>query len=420
MALGTMLALVLACVAMEGFFSGTEMALISLNRHRLAHRAAKGDTAARLVEGQFRVPVSLYATTSIGTNLSMVAATAVVTAYLSASGFREDADLLAVVAVAPVALLFGEIFPKTLYRRWSEKISYVAIFPLMAAQKILAPVRLVAIWLARRILAASGVDATYDIGAISHDEIKHIFASERKEMDLHPEEQKIIHRIFGLKHVTAEQCLVPLIHLTAVERKEPVSAVRAKFEESKFSRIPVFSERIFNIVGVINAIDVLRYGDEAKIAADLARPAYYAYKNTKVEDLMPQMQRAGVHVAVVVNEYSDAIGLVSMEDLLEEIFGEIQDEYDREQESPQIRETGPGRLAVDGTVEIDFLNEKYNLGLPKGDYETLAGYILTSIDRIPRKGEVVTAGDFRFVIREATERGIKSVDMTRIVAGKNG
>lgn len=420
MALGTMLALVLACVAMEGFFSGTEMALISLNRHRLAHRVGKGEAAARLVEGQFRVPVSLYATTSIGTNLCMVAATAVVTAYLSGAGFREDADLLAVVAVSPLALLFGEILPKTLYRRWSEKISYVAIFPLMAAQKVLAPVRVVAVWLARRILSAAGVDATYDVGAISHDEIKHIFASEKKEMDLHPEEQKIIHRIFGLKHVTAEQCLVPLIHLTAVERKEPVSAVRAKFEESKFSRIPVFGERIFNIVGVINAIDVLRYGDEAKIAADLARPAYYAYKNTKVEDLMPQMQRAGVHVAVVVNEYSDAIGMVSMEDLLEEIFGEIQDEYDKEQESPQAREAGPGRWAVDGTVEIDFLNEKYNLGLPKGDYETLAGYILTSIDRIPRKGEVVTAGDFRFVIREATERGIRSVDMTRIVAGKNG
>ncbi|MBI3581844.1 MAG: HlyC/CorC family transporter [Nitrospinae bacterium] len=420
MALGTMLALVLACVAAEGFFSGTEMALISLNRHRLAHRVEKGETAARLVAGQFRVPVSLYATTSIGTNLSMVAATAAVTAYLSGTGFAEDADILAVVAVSPLALLFGEIIPKTFYRRWSEKISYVAIFPLMAAQKVLAPVRLVAVWLARRILAAGGVDATYDVGAVTHDEIKHIFASEKKEMDLHPEEQKIIHRIFGLKHVTVEQCLVPLIHLTAVERKEPLSAVKAKFEESKFSRIPVFSERIFNIVGVINAIDVLRYGDDAKIAADLARPAYYVYKNQKVEDLMPQMQRAGVHVAVVVNEYSDAIGIVSMEDLLEEIFGEIQDEYDREQEAPQTGQTDPGKWAADGTVEIDFLNEKYNLGLPKGDYETLAGYILTSIDRIPRKGEVVTIGDFRFVIRDATERGIRSVEMTRSVAGKNG
>jgi putative hemolysin len=342
----------------------------------------------------------------------VVSGTAIMTAYLSGLNFT-DADLLAVVAISPLTLVFGEIIPKTLYRRWAEKIAYLAIFPLITAQKVLAPVRWVSAGIARSIMAAVGVDASYDVRAISHEEIKLMFASEKKEMDLHPDEQKTIHRIFGLKHVTVEQCLVPLIHLTAVERKEPMSAVRAKFQESKFSRIPVFSERIFNIVGVINAFDVLRYGDSAKTAGDLTRPAFYVYRKKKADDLMQDMQRAGVQVAVVVNEYSAAIGIVSMEDLLEEIFGEIQDEYDREQELPQARQIGAGKWVVDGAVEIDLLNEKFNMGLPKGDYETLAGYILTALDRIPRKGESFTVGEFNFVIRDAFERGVKSVEVVK-------
>jgi CBS domain containing-hemolysin-like protein len=419
MTLVTMVVLVFACIVMEGFFSGTEMALISLNRHRLAHRVERGELAAKLLERQFKVPANLYATTSIGTNIFVVSGTAVMTAYLSGLNFA-DADLLAVAAISPLTLVFGEIFPKIFYRRWAEKIAYFAIFPLIAAQKVLAPVRWVSAGIARSIMAAVGVDAGYDVRAVSHEEIKLIFASEKKKMDLHPDEQKTIHRIFGLKHITVEQCMVPLIHLTAVERKEPMSAVRAKFEESRFSRVPVFSERIFNIVGIINAFDVLRYGDAAKTAFDLARPAFYVYKKKKADDLMQEMQRAGVQVAVVVNEYSDAIGIVSMEDLLEEIFGEIQDEYDREQESPQVRRTGSGRWEVDGAVEIDLLNEKYNLGLPKGDYETLAGYILTTLDRIPRKGESVTIGDFNFIIKDATERGVKSVEVVKRNRGQNG
>ncbi|MBI3794199.1 MAG: HlyC/CorC family transporter [Nitrospinae bacterium] len=417
MAFTTMLALVFSCIVMEGFFSGTEIALISLNRHRLAHRVESGNIAAILLERQFRFPANLYATTSIGTNVSVVTGTAVMTAYLSELKFR-DADFLAVLAISPLTLLFGEIFPKAFFQKWAEKASYAAIYPLIAAQKIFAPVRIVSAGIARLIMSAFGIDASHDPRSITHEEIKSIFAAERKDMDLHPEEQKIINRIFGLKHITVEQCMVPLIHLTALEKKEPMSAVRAKLEESKFSRLPVFSERIFNIVGVINAFDVLRYGDTAKTAADLARPAFYVYKKKKVDDLMQEMQRAGVQMAVVVNEYSDAIGITSMEDLMEEIFGEIQDEYDKEQEQPQAREIGQGRWLADGAVEVDFLNEKYGLGLPNGDYETLAGYVLTLLDRIPRKGEAVTHGDFKFVVRDATERGIKSLEMTKIIREK--
>lgn len=409
--LAVTLSLVAVFVVMEAFFSGTEIALISLNRHKLNHRVEKGDRSAILLDRQFRSPAYLYATTSLGTNIFVVLSTAVLTAYFSTFS-HENADFFAMLA-SPFMLLFGEIFPKALFQRMADRIVYVAIYPLVLAQKILTPVLWASAGITRGMMRAFNIEEGHDIRKVTYEEIRHIFAAEEKTMDLHPEEQKIITRIFGLKNIVVEQCMVPLIHLTAVEKKETVAAVRKKFEESQFSRIPVFSERIFNIVGVINAFDVMRYGTDAQTALDLARPAFYVYKKKKVDDLLPEMQQAGVQTAVVVNEYSDAIGIVTREDLLEEIFGEIQDEYDREQEAPQSRKTGADRWLCDGAVEVDALNEKYSLDLPPGDYETLAGYILTSLERIPRKGETASIGKFEFTIKDATERGIKQVEITR-------
>ncbi len=417
MELLTTLALIAICVVMEGFFSGTEIALISINRHKLAHRVEKGEKAAILLDNRFRSPANLYATTSVGTNISVVAGTALMAAYFTRLSYG-DADLLTMLVMSPLTLLLGEIFPKALFQRFADTISYIAIYPLVMAQKILSPITWVGAGITRAMMRAAGVDESHDLRKITYEDIRHIFSMEEKKMDLHPDEQKMITRIFGLKNITAEQCMVPLIHLTAVEKNEPIGAVRKKFQESQFSRMPVFSERIFNITGIINAIDVLRYGKDESAASDLSRPAFYVYKKKKVDDLLPEMQEAGVQMAVVVNEYSDAIGIVTREDLLEEIFGEIQDEYDKEQEAPQAKQTGPNLWLVDGMVEVDLLNERFAIGLPPGDYETLAGYLLTALERIPKKGETIAIDNFSFLIKDATDRGIRQVEITKKAADK--
>ncbi|MBI5637427.1 MAG: HlyC/CorC family transporter [Nitrospinae bacterium] len=412
MELPVTLILVTICVVMEGFFSGTELALISLNRHRLAHLIEQKDSAALLLERQFKNPANLYATTSIGTNLFVVTGTAIMTAYVSRLDMI-DPDLWTVLIMSPVTLLFGEIFPKALFQMWADRISYLAVYPLALAQKLFTPVLWITAGGTKALMRIAGVEEGHDIREVSLEEIRHILRVGDKKLDLHPDEQKMINRIFGLRNITVEQCMVPLIHLTAVERNEPMESVRRKFEETRFSRMPVFSERFFNIIGIVNAFDILRYGSAARTAAPITRPAFYVYKKKKVDDLLSEMQQTGVQMAVVVNEYSDAIGIVTREDMVEEIFGEIEDEYDREQESPQARETAPNRWVADGTAEIDHLNDRFGLNLPLGDYETLAGYILTSLDHIPRKGETVTLELYSFLIREATERGLKQVEITR-------
>ncbi len=412
MELAVTLVLVAICVVLEGFFSGTEIALISLNRHHLAHLVEQKDSTALLLERQFKSPANLYATTSVGTNMFVVTGTAIMTAYINRYGVN-DPDLWTVVIMSPVTLLLGEIFPKALFQMWADRISYLAIYPLVLAQKLFTPVLWVTAGATKVLMRLSGVEEGHDIREVSLEEIRHILRVGDKKLDLHPDEQKMINRIFGLRNITVEKCMVPLIHITAVESSEPMESVRRKFEETRFSRMPVFSERFFNIVGIVNAFDILRYGSAARTPAPITRPAYYVYKKRKVDDLLSEMQQAGVQMAVVVNEYSDAIGIVTREDMVEEIFGEIEDEYDREQESPQARETAPNRWNADGTAEIDHLNDRFGLNLPLGDYETVAGYILSSLDHIPRNGESVILGNYSFTIREATERGIKQVEITR-------
>ncbi|GMT43093.1 MAG: hypothetical protein IEMM0002_1504 [bacterium] len=400
--------LVAVCVVLEGFFSGTELAFISISRHKLANLIKKGSKSAKMLDENLKHPAQLYGATSLGTNLAVVAGTAVTTSYIAAY-HPGDADLRALLIMTPVTLLFGEIFPKALFQRWTNSISYIAVYPFNAAQKIFAPFLWISSGMVKAILGIAGVDLEHDVKTITHEEIRRHFAKGEKTFDLHPDEKKMIHRIFQIKNTTTEQCMVPLIDITAVHKNESINSARARLHLSGHSRLPIFDDRIYNITGVLNAFDILRYGGEARTAADLARPAYYVYKGKKTNDLLAEMQRAGVQIAVVVNEYSAAIGVVTREDLVEEIFGEIEDEYDRGK--PNIKRLGPNRWLLDARVEVDTLNEQLAWKLPSGNYETIAGFILSAIERIPRQSETLTIGDFIFAITEATQRGIGKVEI---------
>jgi CBS domain containing-hemolysin-like protein len=410
MDLTTTLALVALFVLLEGFFSGTELALISINRPRLTHLIEHGNRAAKMLEEQLKLPARLYGTTSLGTNLMVVSGTAVMTAYF-AKNYPGDPDLWAMLVMAPLTLLLGEIIPKAFFQRWADRVSYIAVYPLKAAEIIFTPVLWITSGISRLMLGIVGVDEKHDVRTVTYEEIRRHFSLAEKEFDLHPDEKKMIHRIFDIKNTTAEQCMVPLINLTAVGENETVKSVKSRLYQSGFSRLPVYKDKIYNITGILNAFDMLSYGAEARVAQDLARPAFYVYQSKKINDMLAEMQRADVQMAIVVNEYSAAIGIVTREDLVEEIFGEIEDEYDKR--PPTIEQLGPNRWLVDASVEVDMLNERFGWNLPLGDYETIAGYILIKLERIPKKGEKSTIGDFEFTVREATERGLQKVEVRK-------
>jgi len=409
--LPTTLALVALFILLEGFFSGTELALISLSRPRLAHLLEQGNRAAKLLEKQLKAPARLYGTTSIGTNLMVFAGTSIMTAYISRN-YTGNPDLFALIIMAPLTLLFGEVIPKVFFQRWTERVSYIAIYPILAAEKLFSPILWITAGIARFMLNILGVDEKHDVKNITYEEIRKHFSLGEKTFDLHPDEKKMIHRIFDIKNTTVEQCMVPLINLTAVRENETVKSVKTRLYRSGFSRLPVYKDKIYNITGILNAFDVLRYGSEARLAHELARPAFYVYQGKKINDLLAEMQQAGVQMAVVINEYSAAVGIVTREDMVEEIFGEIEDEYDVRR--PAVKRLGPQNWVIDAGAEVDMLNEQHGLDLPVGDYETIAGYVLQRLERIPKKDESFTIDNLGFTIMEATERGIHKMKVEKI------
>ncbi len=412
----TTILIVALCVVLEAFFSGSEIAIVSISRHKLSHLVEKGQRGALLLEAQFKNPSRLYGATSMGTNVFVFLGTSVMTAYLVQVN-PEKADLWATLIMAPVTLLFGEIFPKALFQRFTDTISYIVIYPVVVVQKIFSPFLWVLSTIAMLILGRGEKEHAHGIHRYSEEEIRGLFSMGKKDFDLHPDEVKMIDRVFDFGKTTVEQCMIPLINMAAVGINEPINSVKAKLIETKHSRLPVYEDRIYNITGVVSAFSVLRFSKDATKARDMAQPAYYVYKKKKIGDLLPEMQQAGIQLAVVVNEYSASIGIVTREDLIEEIFGEIEDEYD-EEESP-VKESGANRWAVDASAEMDFLNESYGWNLPLGDYETIGGYMLTHLERIPVKGEKIFIGEFGFIILEASDMGLKSIEVFKIGESKN-
>jgi len=410
MDIGTTFLIVAVCVVMEAFFSGSEIALISLSRHRLAHRAEKGERAALMLEAQFNNPARLYGTTSLGTNIFVFSGTAVMTAYLTGLN-PQEADFWAVIVMAPITLLFGEVFPKAFFQRFTNSLSYIVIYPLTVSQKLFVPFLWIFTGIPSFLLGRGAKGEAESPQKTSQEEIRRLFSMGEKDFDLHPDEVKMIDRIFDFRRTTVEQCMIPLVKMDAVAQNDPIGYVKKKLRETRHSRLPVYSGRIYNITGIVSAFDALRFSKTAAKACDLARPAFYVFRKKKIADLLPEMQKKGVQMAVVVNEYSGGIGIVTREDLIEEIFGEIEDEYD---EAPvQVKELAPNRWLADAGVEIDMLNEKYGWDIPVGDYETLAGYILTSIENIPARGDRIRLGDFLFTVKEAVANGIVSVEIER-------
>jgi len=401
------LAIVLVCIVLEAFFSGTEIALISLSRHKLSNLVENGKRGAMLVEKQFRNPSTLYGTTSLGTNLFVVLGTSIMTAYFT--GIHPlRGDLYAVLVMSPLTLFFGEIFPKAVFQRFADKVAYIAIFPLLLFQKLFYPLLLFVSGIARLILGVKKGEME-SLHEHSEEEIRKLFSIGEKEFDLHPDEMMMINRIFDFRKTTVEQCMVPLVNVTAVSEDESIKSVKKKLFKSKHSRLAVYSDKIFNITGTISAFDLLRFSKGAEKVKEIMKPAFYVYLKKNIADLLPEMQIGGIQMAVVVNEYSGTVGVVTREDLVEEIIGEIEDEYDDDL-SP-FKVIAHNHWMVDGDVEIDLLNEQLAWNLPVADYETLSGYLMTDIERIPAVGEKIEIDGFIFVIVEGGERGITKIEV---------
>ena len=393
---------------LEGFFAASEISLVSANRRRLHHRAEEGHRGAKIALKLLSRPEYLLATTLLGAYMSAAANTILMTMLLL-DRLGHGGELPAILALPPLLLVLGEIIPKSIGRQQATVLAEKLAPPLWVASWIIYPIALIFAGGSRLLLFFTGVRKTGQLPFITREDLRLVVEKSGPEVDLERKERIFIHRILQFSLRTVKEVMVPLIRVTAIPDTLTLGQAVAEFRASRFSRLPVYHHRIDNLIGVLHDFDLLgEEGPDRPIRAFM-RPVTYVPELKKIDRLLAEMQRQGTHLAVVVDEYGGAVGIVTIEDLLEEIVGEITDEFD--QEVAPFKKLGEGHYMISARTEIKVLNELLHLGLPGGDYETLAGFLIAEMGDLPRAGEHLQYRNLKFTVRQAETRAVKEVEL---------
>ncbi len=409
--LGTAMAVGAVCVVFQAFFSGSEIALVSASRARLRQRAADGDRSAARVEQFLAKPQLFLATTLMGTNTALVTFSVAVT--LALVGARSQSEALAVVMVTPLTLIMGEVVPKTLFQQHADRLAPVVVYPLIGFSILLRP----AIWLmggfAGTMTRIFGTER--ERAFITRDELALLIETEGSEgSEITEEEREMIANVFELSEAVAEEIMMPLSEVTALPEDATVHEASIEVADKQHSRMPIYRSRVDDIVGILHVFDLLQAGPQAKskTVAEIARPAMYVPENKPAAQLLVELQQSGSHMAIVVDEYGGAVGIVTVEDILEEIVGEIEDEFDIDES--HIRQERPGVWRTDARIHVERVNSELGLDLPiSDDYETLAGLLLERLKRIPEPGESLPIGNVTIRVIAASDRAVEEVQLIR-------
>lgn len=408
----TTLIFVVGGILTEAFFSGSEIAMIAINKIKMKQKAEEGNLSAQTVLGLLQTPEKLFATTSLGTNLAMVTSSAVFTAFM-VTQLGHTGEWLAMVILFPLILFCGEIVPKMIFQNQPNAIMLVMVKPLNLFCTVFSPIigffTHTSSYFTNKVLGKGENTGS----TLSRDQIRQVLSLDSQAVELDVAERKMIHKIFNFGEINVEQCMVPLIHITAINDTANLKETLDIANESGLSRLPVFHERMYNLIGILNTFDLINQPvDEEAPITDLVRPAYYVPPNKKIDDLLRELQQRGLHMAIVVDEHGGCTGIVTIEDLLEEIVGEIEDEYDKPEKG--YEHYTDGGYLIEADMEVNVINDDLNLNLPTGDYETLAGLIIHHLEKIPNSGEQLVVNDYRLTIKEASKRKIQTIIVRKL------
>ncbi len=399
----TLLALMPLFIALEGFFSGSEIAVVSADRQRLRARAEEGHRGARHVLAMLDRPSYLLGTCLVGTNISVVATTTLSTLALVRL-WPDYGDAAAVVLAVPLVLVLGELVPKSVYQHHADRIAPVVIYPLRFFSWAFSPALIVLEFLERLLVGDAPA------GVVSREDILRLLRG-GGHVAIDKEDKALIRRVFAFTEARVEEAMVPLIDVVMLEESAPARAAIATMNEHGHSRLPIYQQRVDAVTGVVHTADLLHLVDLDTPVRDVMRTPKFVPESKRVEELFLEFRRERKHLAMAVDEYGGAVGLVTREDLLEEIVGDISDESDRRQ--PGIRSVADGEWVVSARLEKEPLEEKLGFHLPDGDYETLAGFLLSRLGRVPKVDEVVELPSWRLTIVKANDRAILEVRLSR-------
>ncbi len=410
MSLEVVIAIIIISLILQAFFAGSEIALISCDRVKIRSLAEEGSKSARLVLSAFNQVERFLSTTLVGINLSLIISTIVLTFYIQEK-YGQGGELYTVLILSPFIIIFGQIVPKAVFQKRRNTIILWAIYPLWVASKIFYPILIFINIFTKKLLNLVGsTGSTF----ITREELIDVIEGDTTKPTVDYKE-RIIKRIFRFSETAVDEIMIPLIHVCALSEDSKVGDAIRLIKETGHSRIPIFSERVDNITGMLHSFYLLG-ADPNEAVKNYSQPPFYVPESKLVDELLDEMKEGRAGMAVVVDEYGGAVGAITLEDILEEIVGEIEDEYDKG--IKLWRKAGDGEYLINPKIEIEALNDDLGLGIPESDdYETLGGFLLSEVGSIPKSGDKVKHANYIFTVTKSTSRSIEEVKL-RIKKGE--
>lgn len=423
--------IVFLLIAVNAFFVAAEFTLVAIRRSRVEQMAESGSLIGQLLKVAIEKLDVYIATTQLGitavglllgsfgephiTRLILPG----LTALLGRFGTEVAETIGFVIAIAIITfftIILGELVPKGLSLQRTEQIATLVILPLNVFQRIMSPF----VWLLHRsgnmVLRIFGLrEAASNSMVGSAEELKLIVEASSKEGVLNQSEGEIISQILDLEETPVRAIMVPRVDMIAISGEASLQDFWKLVQENRYSRIPVYEETVDKIIGIAYARDLLDHNPanlEAIKVSSIAHPVYFVPETMGARELLHEMRRRKTHMAIVVDEFKGTAGLITLEDIVEEIIGEIYDESDEEEEA-SIKQMGPGVFVLDAATPLQEVSDTLNIDLPQGEYDTLSGFLMDQLGRIPEVGEQVEHLPYTFVIEAADPRGIERVRAER-------
>ena len=394
--------------ALSAFFSSSETALMSMDKMRVKYLADKDRRGARKLADLLDRPEDLLSAILVGNNVVNIMVSVFATT-LFIELFGQRGELLTILILTPVLLIFSEVCPKTYAANYPEKLSFIVLQPIRFVMWLLRPVT----WLVSGVssLLTRFLHSEEQRPLISEDEIRSIIEFGEHAGVVAKDKRRMLHGVFDLAEIRVRDVMVPRTEVVGIEVGASFAEVVQLAATARHSRFPVYDGDLDRVVGVIHSKEILSYLDrpEEFSLTRLARPPFFVPEAKPIETLMQAFRRKHIHLAVVVDEYGGVEGICTLEDIVEEIVGEIQDEYDEDE--ILVTTLGPNHFLVDGSTTVRYINRRYDLKLSEEHVNTLAGFLLHKLGSIPEEGDVCEADGARFTVRLVVDRRIEKIEM---------
>jgi len=410
------IAVIFICLLLEALYSGGEVALYSSDINKMKFLAGRGSSAAGQAVKLLEKPEWFISTTLIGTNLSIITASTLATGlFISYFGVVRG-EQISLIVMLPT--LFIMIIIRSIFQHYAEIMAVKVAYFIRLSSAVFYPVAYIIAAISKETVRISTSQKVKQASYITKEGLKFILGEKTKGSDILKTEREMVSRVFDFSELTADKIMVPISALTALPIGAKIEEAVQVFTNKKYLRIPVYQDRVYNIIGILHYFDLLETLIENKdnlnndsaaktIASCMQRDVFYVPETKKASELLMDMQRRREHMAVVVDEYGGAVGIVTIEDIGEEIVGSIDDEYTTGEKL--YKRIAPGRYLINGRMEMEDLNQVLSMKFPDGNYETLGGFLMNRMGRIPQRRERLEYNGITFIIENADQKSVKEV-----------